>query len=255
MIVTILQDCHVNKLLEQTRVVDGLADFIRNEGYADGDRLPPIRELADKFKAGRNAVRDALLEVQTLGLVRIEPRQGVFVQTADSKGRADRAGRALERSLSRDEQNLFHLVDARLAVETAVAAEAARSRRPEDLLPLRQALEAVLTVGDDRAAYVDADERFHLMISRIAGNHVLSTFLEILWRFIRPAKSNLFLSSQNRRVSDREHQEIFRAIVSGDVVSARETMDEHIRQGRALLMDYARTIPTTTGAQKKRRRR
>jgi GntR family transcriptional repressor for pyruvate dehydrogenase complex len=245
----------VNKLLSHTGVVEGLADFIRNEGYTDGDRLPPIRELADMLKAGRNAVRDALLEAQTLGLVRIEPRQGVYVQTADSKGHVDRAGPALEQSLSRGEQNLFHLVDARLAVETAVAAEAARTRRPEDLLPLRHSLEAVLTVGDDRAAYVDADERFHLMIARIAGNHVMSTFLEILWRFIRPAKSNLFLSSQNRRVSDREHQELFRAIVSGDAESAREKMDEHIRQGRALLMDYARTIPTTTGAQERKKRR
>ncbi|HQU44627.1 MAG TPA: GntR family transcriptional regulator [Pirellulales bacterium] len=137
-IVTIVEDRYVNKLLAQTGVVEGLADFIRNEGFADGDRLPSIRELADRLKAGRNAVRDALLEVQALGLVRIEPRQGVFVQTADSKGRADRAGRVLEQSLSRDDQNLFQWVDARLAVETAVAAEAARTRRPEDLLPLRR---------------------------------------------------------------------------------------------------------------------
>jgi GntR family transcriptional repressor for pyruvate dehydrogenase complex len=230
--------------LSPVGLVDELTHYIRAEGFRPGDRLPPIRKLARVLKAGRNLVRDGLLEAQTLGLVKIEPRKGVFVA-------GDRAEegvcRMLERVLTRDEPNLFHLVDARLVVEAELTAEAARTRRPEDLLPLRQALERVLTVGDDREAYIEADEAFHLAIARIAGNRVLLAFLELLWRLIRPAKANLALSAQNRRLSDTEHQELFRSIVAGDAAAARAKMDEHIRQGRELLLDYACTLPEASG--------
>jgi DNA-binding FadR family transcriptional regulator len=235
----------VNATVSKNALVDELVAFIQRDGRGPGDRLPPIRELSRVLKVGRNAVRDGLLEAQTLGLVKIEPRQGVFVQSAAAGGRLNQMGRMIETVLSREEQNLFHLVDARLVVETEMAAEAARTRRPEDLLPLRQALEAVLSVGDDRLDYIEADENFHLTIARIAGNRVLFAFLEILWRLIRPAKSNLLLSPKNRGLNDREHRDLFECIVAGDAARARTKMDEHIRRGRTLLLDFACTTPPT----------
>src|SRR5438309_1186836 len=78
-------------------------------------------------------------------------------------------GPALERVLGQEEQNLFHLVDARLVVEAELTAQAAQTRRPEDLLPLRQALTAVLAAHGDRLAFIRADEAFHLAIARVAG--------------------------------------------------------------------------------------
>ena len=223
-------------------LVNELLTFVRREGYEPGDRLPPIRALSEALKTGRNVVRDGLLEAQTLGLVRIEPRKGVFLQGKGIQA-TDGCCRALEKSLNQGDQNLFHLVDARLVIEAELASVAARTRRPEDLLPLRQSLERVLSAGEDRIAYISADEAFHLAVARVAGNQVLLAFLELLWRLIRPAKSQLLLSSQNRRVSDREHQELFQSIVAGDAVRARKTMDDHIRQGRALLLEFAHSLP------------
>jgi GntR family transcriptional regulator, uxu operon transcriptional repressor len=133
-------------------------------------------------------------------------------------------------------------------VETELAAEAARTRRPEDLLPLRQALEGILAVEDDRVKYIEADERFHLTMARIAGNRVLLAFLEVLLRLIRPEKATVLLSPQNRQLSDREHQELFQAIVAGDAEQARVKMREHLRQGRELLLDYACSIPATSSS-------
>ena len=224
-------------------LVSDLMDFVRREGYAPGDRLPPIRQLAATLGVGRNAVRDGLLEAQTLGFVRIEPREGVFVQDLDSAGRADGLAPALERVLTQEGQNLFHLVDARLLVEVELAGEAARTRRPEDLLPLRQALETVLATRGDRLAFIGADEAFHLALARCAGNRVLFLFLQTLWRLLRPAKLNLLLSAESRSRTDREHQDLFQSIVAGDADRARAVMRGHIGQGRSLLLDYVRTLP------------
>jgi DNA-binding FadR family transcriptional regulator len=221
--------------------VNELLNFVRSEGYGPGDRLPPIRQLSVKLGFGRNAIRDGLVEAQSLGYVKIEPRLGVFVQDPDPAPRADH----LVQALSQDEQNLFHLVDARLLVESEVAAEAARTRRPEDLLSLREALKVVLTSRGDRLDFIKADEAFHLTIARIAGNRVLFVFLQTLWRMIRPAKSNLLLSADSREVSDREHQELLQSIVDGDAARARNVMRGHIGRGRSLLLEYAHTLPST----------
>lgn len=224
-------------------LVSDLMDFVRRGGYGPGDRLPPIRQLSATLGFGRNAIRDGLLEAQTLGFVKIEPRLGVFVQELDPVSRADGLAPALERVLAQPGQNLFHLVDARLLVEVELAGEAARTRRPEDLLPLRQALEAVLASHSDRLAFIKTDEAFHLMIARIAGNRVLLAFLQTLWRMLWPAKLNLMLSAAHRGCTDREHQELFQSIVAGDADQARAAMRAHIGLGRSLLVEYVRTLP------------
>src|SRR3977135_2953685 len=45
-----------------------------------GDRLPPERELADKFVVSRPSVREALRALESLGLVEIRPGEGTFVR-------------------------------------------------------------------------------------------------------------------------------------------------------------------------------
>src|SRR3954454_919851 len=114
-------------------------EFVRRQGYGPGERLPPIRQLAAALGLGRNAIRDALLEAQTLGFVRIEPRLGVFVQDLDPINQTDGLVPALAQSLGQ-EQILFHGVYARLLVETELVVWATRTRRPEDLLPPPQSL-------------------------------------------------------------------------------------------------------------------
>lgn len=223
--------------------VSELMDFLRCEGYGPGDRLPPIRRLSAILGFGRNAIRDGLLEAQTMGFVEIRPRMGVFVQDPDGVSRSEGLAQTLENVLTHEEQNLFHLVDARLVVEAELAAEAARTRRPEDLLPLRQALETVLTNRGDRLDFVKADEAFHLAIARIAGNRVLFAFLQALWRMIGPAKLNFLLSAENRELTDREHQELFQCIVDSDADAARAVMRAHVGQGRHLLLEYVHTLP------------
>lgn len=230
-------------IASRNNVITDLMDFARTEGYGPGDRLPPIRQLSVKLGLGRNAIRDGLLEAQTLGFVKIEPRLGVFVQNLGAVNRADGFALALEKVLTQEEQNLFHLVDSRTLVEVELAGEAARTRRPEDLLPLRQALELALASQEDRLAFIKTDEAFHLAIARIAGNRVLLTFLQTLLQMLRPAKMNVLLSVENRVCTDREHQKLFQCIVDGDADKARAAMCAHLGKGRTLLLEYVRTLP------------
>ena len=60
-----------------------LRDEILRQRYRSGDRLPSERDLAARFDASRGAVREALSQLEQLGLINIQPG-GARVQSVNS---------------------------------------------------------------------------------------------------------------------------------------------------------------------------
>ena len=60
-----------------------LRDEILRQQYRNGERLPSERDLATRFSASRGAVREALSQLELLGLIRIHPG-GARVQAIDA---------------------------------------------------------------------------------------------------------------------------------------------------------------------------
>ena len=60
-----------------------LRDEILRSQYRRGERLPSERDLAARFNASRGAVREALSQLEQLGLIRILPG-GARVQAIDA---------------------------------------------------------------------------------------------------------------------------------------------------------------------------
>lgn len=224
-------------------VVGDLMEFVRQKGFQRGDRMPSIRELAVALGHGSNVVRDGALHAQSMGLVKIEPRLGIFVQNPEAVRLSDDLSRSLHGALARKDQNVFHLLEARIFVEVELVGKVARSKRHEELLPLREALEKVLACRGERLDLIEADDAFHLGIAKIAGNPVMLIFLRALLGLLRPTKAIVLLSDKNRRRVDGEHVEIFRSILEGDAPRAQATMRKHLELGRSLLLAHLRMLP------------
>src|SRR5919108_2070762 len=71
--------------VRKTRVFEGVAQQIQrlivDGALKPGDRLPPERELAERFAVSRSSVRDAIRTLELVGLV--VPRQGEGTVVAD----------------------------------------------------------------------------------------------------------------------------------------------------------------------------
>lgn len=124
-------------------VLNSIWSVVQERGLKVGDQLPSIRELSDRLEVKRTTVRDALLKAESLGIVKVMPRAGAFLQTAvpnSSEMPLDSTlPHAFHQALHRDEHNLFHLLDSRRLIEVELAGRAAEHRRLEDLLPVRRA--------------------------------------------------------------------------------------------------------------------
>ncbi len=64
-------------------IADTLRDEILRQQYRSGERFPSERDLAARFDASRGAVREALSQLEQLGLIRVQPG-GARVQSVDS---------------------------------------------------------------------------------------------------------------------------------------------------------------------------
>ena len=69
-------------LQDSADVVRLVGEFIADHGLAPGERLPPIRKLAVRFGVKAGTVRNALLDAQGKGLVKVLPRVGAIVQSS-----------------------------------------------------------------------------------------------------------------------------------------------------------------------------
>ena len=219
-----------------------IVEYIRSEGLSVGDPLPSTRELAAKWNIGRNIVRQGLMQAQTLGLVRVRPRSGAFVQQPNFSVLVDALTGSLKTTLVDEGSNLSHLMEARFAVEGNIAGDAAARRSSDDLFTLQQAMEgieksirAVIDGRQHRSAFVEADEKFHLTVARLAGNPVLTAMLQALLTLLRGQRMGMELTEQEYRHGNHLHRKIYQSILDGDAEKAQEAMEEH-------LIDYRKQV-------------
>ena len=231
------------------KIVGQIVDLIGQQELQVGDQLPPIRELSKLLKQSVTAVRDALLQAQAHGLVKVLPRAGAFVQKTSLKTdelRLDVLAADFGAVLSGDDHNLFHLLDARRLMEMELGVRAIRRRDIEDLLPLRQTLEAMngIPAQERWSTYVDLDIQFHLQLAGLGGNPVLVLVLETILQRLRPCLERLPWDEERRQKADRMHAELYQALVDADEQTFCEGIRQHQSTAYGILLSQIRTPPS-----------
>ncbi|MEU6717431.1 FadR/GntR family transcriptional regulator [Nonomuraea sp. NPDC046802] len=207
------------------RIARQLEHDIRSGDIRVGAKLPSERELAAKFGASRNVVREVLRRLEAQHLIEVAPGRGSFVreqssQHARSYDALYRAGRPTVRQL----------IEARIPLEVEIVGLATQRADEAQLAVIGQANDALLKATDvvDKA---HADLDFHDAIAQASGNPVLRIMLSSI--------SGMMFEMMLRSHSDPSigepgvphHAEIFEAIAARDVERARNYMHEHLTLG------------------------
>ncbi|MBN9694216.1 MAG: GntR family transcriptional regulator [Zoogloea sp.] len=186
----------------EERIVTGM--------YPPGTRLDE-QELAESFGVSRTPIREALIQLASIGLVEIRPRRGATVPEMAP----DRLCEMFEVMAE------LEAMCGRLAARRILPGEQSR------LLEAHQACEAARAAGDPDL-YYQLNEVFHRVIYDASHNGFLAEQAAALHRRLRPFR-RLQLRVRNRmNTSFSEHAAIVDAILGGDSDTAGSMLRAHV---------------------------
>jgi DNA-binding FadR family transcriptional regulator len=174
--------------------------MIREKGVRPGERLPPERELAKQLGVSRPSLREAMIALETSGLIEVRIGDGTYVrERKPSQGNPHWAK-------GQDAvPGLLEQLEARKLVEPHVAALAAKIITAEEIDALEVTVEraaAKFAAGD---LAEDEDYFFHVRLAECSRNSLLAGLVRHLWD-LRRGKQGAMWSTLRRRVARREHR-------------------------------------------------
>ena len=202
-----------------------LQDEIESGKLGPGAALDE-RALAARFDVSRTPVREALQQLAARGLVRIAPRQGVFVSRL---------------SVNRVRAMLEYIGE----LESLCAKLAARRLDDE----VRRALDAAVTQCEEAAEhggaaeYAVANTVFHEAIYAGCRNEYLADQIRQARRLIQRYRVRDFQTKVQIARSLEDHRKIARAIQAGDEALAAETMLLHVPAGTTGFSEFLAKVP------------
>ena len=215
------------KLYEQ--VSERLERRIRDAELAPGQELPSERDLMKEFGVGRPAVREALFDLQRMGLVELRSGARARVATPDPKSVVTSLSGSARYRLSAPD-GMRNFPEARIFFENGLVREAARIATPDDIKRLQAALEANRrSIGDIRR-FEETDVAFHYAIVVIPRNPIYTALhAAIIEWLVEQRHITLAYPGQNE-VGVRAHTEIYEAIAARDPERAEHCMRAHLEQ-------------------------
>ena len=188
------------------RLRRGIEEDILAGQLAPGDVIDE-RLLAERYKISRTPIREALLQLSTMGLVSMRPRMPTRVASIDAS-------------------TLLQMTEVMSCLEAQAARLAARRMSPAQ----REQLQKIQTeAGDvvkarDNAAFNDANWNLHLAIFAGSQNAYLAAQARQLRLRLHPYRCFLVRVGDRLSTAHEQHEDLVRAIVDGDGDAAFETM-------------------------------
>jgi GntR family transcriptional repressor for pyruvate dehydrogenase complex len=207
------------------KLAQRIRGMIQKGDYGQGDRLPPIMEMAKRFGVGHPTIREALKKLETMGIVEIRHGSGVYVSRSEEVlvlASPDYPGTVTKKLL-------LDLIDTRMPLEMKSVAEAVKNATLEDLVEMRRLLKQAGDNFDDDVVLNETNMGFHRQIAIASGNTVLLQLLDVL-RDLFTEEQRLILGIFGSRDRDhREHLAILESLENRDEAVGVERMRKHLQ--------------------------
>ncbi len=216
-------------------VVEHITASIQNGVLKPGDKLPTESAIMDQHGVSRTVVREAISHLQAAGWA--ETRHGIGTFVIERSG----AGLAINAESIVTVLDVLAMLELRISMEAEAAWLAAARRTEEQIGQLADALKEMQGSVASGNPSVEADVKFHLLIAQATGNRYFVEILSQLGTTIIPrARVNMPKLTHDDPAAylervNREHEDIFNAILRKDPEAARAAMRTHLSNSRERL--------------------
>lgn len=202
-------------------------DQIRSGTLAEGDMLPPEREIVQTYGVSRTVVREAVLALSNKGLVQARPRYRPVVV----KPGVDTALTVVESVVGQllgQPGGVRNLFDLRIMMEVALVREAALKATKDDIQEMKDALTANEAAIEDSQAFFHTDTAFHGVLFKIPRNPVLPPIHRAYSTWLFPHWSEMPRMPKRNQRNFEAHKRVYDAILHRDPDLAETALRQHL---------------------------
>lgn len=204
-----------------TTITDDIRQGILTGRFEPGDRLLEV-PLSEQYACGRAAVRSALVALATEGLVEHEANRGATV-----------------RRITIDDA--IQITQARSAIESLIASEAARNATADDHVELAQVIDdmRVAVQAERGAEYSNLNGILHRRLREMSGHDVAAELVENLRNRAAHHQYRLAVMPGRPQESLAQHEAIVEAVIAGNKTVAAGAMRAHLESVIEVLRRWA----------------
>jgi GntR family transcriptional repressor for pyruvate dehydrogenase complex len=226
--------------IKSTRIYEEIIRQVKQmigEGrLKSGDRLPPERDLAEKFVVSRTSVREALRALESLGLVEIRPGEGTFVREVSVETLIE----PLAFVMASQRAALSELFEARRLLEPSLAELAARRATPEEISEMERILDEQAQEVEQGRMGLAQDAAFHAAIGVAAHNRAITRIAHAVIDLLAQSREESLSTPGRPRRSHEDHRRVLAAIAARNPEGAAQAMREHLEAVEALVLQPGR---------------
>lgn len=217
-----------NKGISQ-KVIEQIQDMVMNGELKCGDKLPPERELTQKFNIGRPALREALKALEIIGLIESRHGQGNYIVNNTENS----FFKPLSLSFKLSNGNLEEVLELRYLIENYTVKQSCIKANSNDIKKLYD-LHNKMIEAESTELKSYYDKEFHYEIAKIGKNMLIDIVLEstsyLLKNFInKSVEISIFGDDSTEKIYE-EHLNIIKAIENHDEKAAVEYMNNHLNK-------------------------
>lgn len=234
---------------KRKQVLEQLYKLIKEGEILTDDKLPTEKELIEITGIPRQILRDALIILESFGILEIRERQGIFLINSGLKN----ITKSLDLFSGWPADVIPQVFEMRLIIEPASAQFAAKKRNDVDILKMDQCIEALTKLHNENHPSkgilgLSWNSMLHKVIVDSAHNNIISRVYEGVSGVSERAINSLdtyYSALPFQKWPDlilEEHIKVVEAIKNKDSEKAYNVLTEHLKSS-ALRLNEIYAIP------------
>lgn len=151
--------------------------FIKTNGLAVGQSLPPEPVMAQQLGISRPSLREGIKALESVGVLQSRHGEGVFVASFSFDSIVDN----LPYSMLADQVQLDQLLEVREALEIGMLDKLIHRISADEVATLRALAEKMLAKAQAQESFAEEDRQFHATMFACVQNPFLDRLVDLFW--------------------------------------------------------------------------
>ena len=228
-----IKESQIKKVNISEAVLKRIIELIKGGNFKPGDKLPSIQVFCEKLQVGTSSVREALKQLQVMGVIVIKQGEGTFIS---EKVGTDSLSTYIRYLLDLKKPDILYFIETRKIIERGTVALAAERASEDEIKKLGNIIQRMKKIINDPKEFALENVNFHITIAEASKNPILPILFNSVYDLFMKEQQVVAKLLNLKNESIKYHTNIWNAIKDRNINKAIKEMEKHLNHvQRAIL--------------------